>query len=85
MAEKSLLIDHPENLIKGEKYTVLILSGTKYRRISGRFIGLESAYNGINYNATCKPDRKELIVLLQRASERVIVVWKESKDWRRID
>lgn len=72
------LIKHPENLLEGRKYSVLILSGGKARRVTGRFQAIDVAYTQV----ANKPRKSFLAIILERASDVLVLPWLQSKDWR---
>lgn len=71
-------VTHPDDLVVDCKYSVLVESGGKCRRLSGTFIAMQSAYNGIDFT---RPDKPELVIVLRRCIDTVMIPWKYSRNW----
>lgn len=76
------VVGHPENLENNAQYSVLVeYPDGKLRRLAGRFVNLQTAYNGYNFT---KPERLELVIVLRRIQDVVFIPWLRSKNWIKI-
>jgi len=75
--DEKRLITHPDDLIPGKEYSVVILNGGKARRVRGEFqrILIERK------RSRKKPCRSRLVIMLVRETDILRVPWQESKDW----
>lgn len=74
------LITHPDDLVKGGEYSVLILDGGKVKRVRGKFHSMEIHYT----RKGKKPRIPHLVILMERTLDTLTIAWKQSKDWREL-
>ena len=73
-------IQHPDDLVVDNRYSVLIPDNGKLKRMQGRFLHMETHYT----QTEDKPRRPHLVILLVRATDTLVIDWKQAKDWREL-
>lgn len=76
------VITHPDNLVQHREYSLVIQSGGKLRRITGTFLAMQTAYDGMT---TVVPTKPVLVMVLRRNIDTIFVPWLASKNWVLVD
>lgn len=76
------LVTHPDNLVPKRKYSVLVEYRGRIKRVSGMFLAMQLAYDGMS---EVKPEKPILVIVLRRSQDTIFVPWTASKSWTLIN